>query len=282
MCCLICMFLSGGFSISFAQSREIFREPDSLFNLKLSDEALVAFERINYFSNDAGIKTEALYRKAECLKQLKQFADAERCLNRIDLSELKDSVSYKIRYQTALNAYLGGNFPDAESYLTQMFFYISDSNLTRHALPLFALVLNEQQKWKEAEQKLLAYVSNRGKSDSLSSEIQILYHKKNIPKLKNMEKARLMSSIMPGTGQMYAGYFWEGMGNASAQVICLAFTGVAIWQKYYLSSLFVGYSTFFRFYQGGLVRVEYLVNKKNYELTRKYNTTLKNFTTGLM
>lgn len=282
MCCLICTFLSGGYSISNAQSVGIFTEPDSLFLIKQYDEALIAFERIHYFSSDGNIKTEALYRKAECLKQLKRFNDAERCLIRIDLSELKDSISYNIRYQMALCAYLGSHFTDAESYLTQLFFYLPDSNLTYHALPLYALVLNEEQKWKEAEQKLDLYISFLTKKDSLVHSITDLYTKKNIPKLKNLEKARLLSTLLPGTGQMYAGYFWEGVGSASAQVVCLAFTGVAIWQKYYISSLFVGYSTFFRFYQGGLLRVEYLVNKKNYELTRKYNDKLKNAITEIM
>ena len=122
MCCLICTFLLGGYSISNAQSG-VFNEPDSLINIKLFDEALVAFERINYFSEDEGLKTEALIQKAECLKQLKRSKEAENCLNRIDLSVLPDSISYKVRHQTALCAYLGGNFTDAESYLTQLFFF---------------------------------------------------------------------------------------------------------------------------------------------------------------
>lgn len=271
MCCLICTFLLGGFSISHAQNKGIFNEPDSLYAIKQYDEAFVAFERICYFSEDGLKKTEALYRKAECLKQLKRFNEAERCLNRIDLSELPDSLSFKIRYQAALNAYLGSHFTDAESYLTQLFFYIPDSNLTTKALPLFALVLNELQKWNEAKEIFMKHHSN----DSLTANILALYNPKNTPKLKNLEKAKLLSTLIPGTGQMYAGYFWEGLGNASLQVVCLGFTGVAIWQKYYVSSLFVGYSTFFRFYQGGVVRTEYLVNKKNYELTRRYNDKLK-------
>lgn len=270
-CCLICTFLLGGFSISHAQNPGVFNEPDSLYAIKQYDEALLAFERIHYFNDENFLKIEALFKKAECLKQLKRFNDAERCLNRIYLTELPDSVSFKIRYQAALNAYLGSHFPDAESYLTQLFFYTTDSNLTNKALPLFALVLNELQKWNEAKEKLIQYKSN----DSLTTALTALYNPKNIPKLKNLEKATLLSTLIPGSGQMYAGYFWEGLGNATLQVVYLGFTGVAIWQKYYVSSLFVGYSTFFRFYQGGVVRTEYLVNKKNYELTRKYNDTLK-------
>ena len=281
MCCLICTFLLGGYSISNAQ-QGVFNEPDSLINIKLFDEALVAFERINYFSEDDGLKTEALIQKAECLKQLKRFKEAEKCLNRIDLSLLQDSISYNVRYQTALCAYLGGNFTDAESYLTQLFFFLPDSKLTYASLPLFALVLNELQKWKEAEQKLVFYTSLLNKSDSLTNQIKALYNPKKIPKLKNMEKAELLSTIIPGSGQMYAGYFWEGLGNASLQVVSLGITGVAIWQKYYVSSLLVGYSTFFRFYQGGQLRTEYLVNKKNYQLTRNYNDSLKPVIIGLM
>jgi len=275
------MFLLGGFLTSNAQ-QNAFTNADSLFKTKQVDEALIAYERINYFSNDASIKTEALYQKAYKLKQLKRFDDAEKCLNRIDLSELLDSISYNIRYQTALNAYLGSHFTDAESYLTQLFFYLPDSTLNYKALPLFALVLNELHKWAEAKEKLNHYCLLTHCNDSVKTMSMALYEPKKIPKLKNMNKAKLLSTILPGTGQMYAGYFWEGLGSASIQIACLAATGVAIWQKYYVSSLFIGYSTFFRFYQGGLLRVEYLVNKKNYELTQKYNLELKNHIIKLM
>ena len=85
----------------------------------------------------------------------------------------------------------------------------------------------------------------------------------------------MMSSLLPGLGQVYAGYFWEGFVNASLQLISLAFTGGAIYLKYYITSFMVGYTTFYRFYRGGQNRAEFLANQHNYEKTRDYNTRLK-------
>lgn len=278
---LTCISLLAGFLATKAQNTSILAA-DSLFNQGLVDEAFVAYERVYYTENDEKVKHMALYKKAEKLKSLSKFERAELCLSRIDLSRLEDSFSFQVRYQMSLNAYLSKHFTEAESYLTQMIYFLPDSNLTAKALPLLALTLNELQKWEEADRIMTRY-KVMGLADSMAScRLSEMYSPKNRPKLKSPKKASILSSVLPGMGQVYAGYFVEGLGSAVAQVACLGFTGVALWQRYYITSLLVGYSTFYRFYQGGIGRAEFLANKKNYELSQKYNAKLKALIVGEM
>jgi len=111
--------------------------------------------------------------------------------------------------------------------------------------------------------------------DSLLIIISEIYHAGDYPKFKKLKKAQTLSTFLPGAGQLYAGYLGEGLTNVSLQLAALAFTGYAFLSHYYLTAFIVGYGIFSKFYIGGINRLEYLVNKKNYELLRGYNHRLK-------
>lgn len=174
----------------------------------------------------------------------------------------------------------------AESYLTQLFYFIPDSNLTYPSFLLFALTLNEQKKWPEAKDKLKSFISfanlNQLQKDSINYLIETWYNPHTFPKMKDPDKAVLMSSIIPGLGQAYAGYYWEGIVSAGLQVLSMAFTAGAVYLKYYVTAVLIGYSTFFRFYQGGQNRAEFLTKKYNYEKMREFNDPLKKSILSLM
>jgi hypothetical protein len=83
--------------------------------------------------------------------------------------------------------------------------------------------------------------------------------------------------ILPGVGQLYAGYFWEGALNVTLQLAGLGFTGLCIWQKYYFTGAFVGFSIFQKFYGGGINRTQFLVEKRNHIKIRTFNDEIKKY-----
>jgi tetratricopeptide (TPR) repeat protein len=248
---------------------------DSLKKSGQYREAALAYEKQVYFASSNAEKAGSLLNKAGCLKEIGLYSDAQKSLLRANYTDLSDSLVFALRYQTALCAYLAADFSTAESQLLQAIYFTRDSVFKRQALLLHALVLNETQQWKQAEEHLLEYVSYTSApqtiKDSISFAVKKMYGKDNIPHLKKMKKAQTLSALMPGTGQMYAGYFGEGLANLSFQLAALAFTGFNVYTHYYVTSLFIGYSIFQKFYLGGINRVEFLVNKKNYQLTRAFN-----------
>jgi len=274
----ICICLFAEFSIRAGESKQ-FYFADSLFKNKLYSIAAIEFERAFFYAEDVEEKNYSLLKKAECLKQLEKFELAEKCLMRINYFGISDTMVYTARHQTALCAYLSEHFTNAESQLLQMQLSVKDTNLTSASLPLFALVLNELQKWDEAKNVLLKYIKNSSikqtTKDSLKRETENLYQTKNYPKLKKANKAKVLASIIPGMGQVYAGYFWEGAANGSFQAIALLATAYGIYTGYYVTSAVVSFGLFQKFYAGAIVRTDFLVQKKNYKLLRNYNDKLK-------
>lgn len=276
--CLICICLCAGFSTN-ASNNSIFHLADSLRNAGLYEIAAIEYERVYYSSDNAAIQAQALILKSECLKNLEKFELAEKCLSRINYSQLNDSLTFLAHGQTALCAYLAGNFANAESQLLQMKHYVKDTAKVKQSLLIYALVLNELHKWDEAKFKIFEwidfFVANEADKESLKNDFEKLYHKKNQPKIKNPQKAKVLSSIIPGSGQMYAGYWGEGAANASLQGLALLLTAYGIYTGFYFTAGIVWFGLFQKFYAGAIMRTVYLTEKRNYQKTRKYNDDLK-------
>lgn len=276
---LIFIFLCAGFSTKGQNPfKNKFEEAKILEDQGALKDAYIVYERIAFESDDLLIKNKALLGKALVLKKKGDYLKAQRSLERINYSVFNDSLHFISRYETALCAYLEGNFYDAISQFEQLYFYSQDSALIIKTLPLQILVYNELQNWDHAWELLVLYSEKKALIDSsqmLLNELITFYNKKNIPRLKNVNRAQLMSSFLPGSGQIYAGYVGEGLLNFTFIVATLGVAGYSFYLKYYFTGYFAGLALFQKFYLGSSKRVEYLVEKRNYINTRNFNEEVK-------
>ena len=277
---LICICPYIGFSGN-SPGNPVFAKADSLFEAGLFYRASIAYERVAFVSAEKAVRAKAILRKAQSLKQLTAYDEALFSLRRVRFNGLSDTLVYSVRYEKALLAYLTQDFAFAESQLVQLHYFVKDSSLTHNSRVLYALVLNEQMKWDMAKEMLRTFIVAEPLPDStkarLLTQLSSEYMEEDFPRLKSLDKAQKLSTVMPGTGQMYAGYFWDGAANSSLVLGALAFTVGAVYLKYYITALTVGYGLFGRFYNGGITHLEYLVEKKNHELLRAFNDDRKNF-----
>lgn len=274
---LICSFLSG-VSLSSAQTGSL-RIPDSLMAAGQYRMASIEYERVWIGSDNNLLRANALLGKAKALKQLGRFSDAERALYRVSHDSLRDSLSYRVRYQLALCMYLQGKFPQTEDVLEQMYFAIPDSVLTAPSLMLYALTLNEERRWDEAKEKMLKMIAysklDTVTSDSLIYVVNEMYAPANRPRLKNIRTARVLSMILPGSGQLYAGSIGQGIAGMVLNAAAAAFTIYSFNAGAYLTSVGAGLSMFVRFYGGSRHNAEKAATKRNYERSKKFNEQLK-------
>ncbi|MES2837453.1 MAG: hypothetical protein V4667_08015 [Bacteroidota bacterium] len=276
--CSICIFHCEGFSNN---KQQLFYKADSLFEKKEYQLAGIEYDRIAYSASTNETKVISLIKKADCYLLRNNFSVAEKCLLRIAYYDIGDSLHYAARIATATAAYLNSNFELAESQIIQIKSFVTDTSLYTNCLPLYALILNESNRWSEAQQTLLQYINSNqfissAQKEAYANEINTIYSQKNIPKLKNVEKAKNLSTFLPGTGQLYLGYVAEGVASVAFQLVGLGFTGLCIWQKYYVTGALIGFSFFQKFYAGGITRTEFLANRKNYNMKRKFNDEAKN------
>lgn len=278
--CLIFIFHCVPFLTSANQPDSIFGKADSLYKQGMFLEAGIEYEYIYFFSTTSDIKTLAQLKRVDCFTQRNEFEKAQKYAERISIINKSDSVAFKVRYNRMLNAYLAGNFNEAKSHYVQIGFF--HNNIQEpHAKIIYILTLNELNDWKNAKEELIALISelklSDSQKDSLKQTVNEIYMKKNIPKLKSVDRARLFSTFLPGSGQVYAGYPVEGIFNLSIHLATLTFAATEILAGYYATGYFGGFGLFQKFYFGGIQRVEFLTEKKNYIKSQEFNLQCKDF-----
>lgn len=266
--CLICRFLSALFLISREGIAQSLQMADSLINGREYALAAVYYEKalfdqnqqLEAFSIDAfRIKTNnLLYQKIQCQKALRAFEDAWQTAQRFDLNEFNDTLQFKLRYEAALCGYLSQRYNEAYGQIQQARFYISDTTLTVALDVLEILTLNELERWEESKTLFRRYAAR----NQLTIQVDDLYSfiKK---KPKNPDKAQLMSFLMPGLGQVYAGYPKEGLVSAGLQALALGFGVYHVLEHYYFIGFFTGAGLFQTFYFGGARRAALMAEETN-------------------
>jgi tetratricopeptide (TPR) repeat protein len=255
------------------------RQADSLYAKGDYYAAGNFYQKASFYSLSYRNQIDLLLKKINCLKQESKFSEAEELISRTG-TEFPDSLLSCLFSQGALCSYLAGDYKKAESYITQLEYRLSDKALLKEHLVLLALILNEQARWNEARSRLIEYVSYRTFPDSLTrkdylEKIDQMYLSKNYPHLKNAHKARVFSHIVPGWGQIYAGAVREGISSFVLNAVILAATVTGIYFQYYITSIVAGNFLFGKFYLGNVNRAEFLVNKRNYIKTNRFNQQLK-------
>jgi TM2 domain-containing membrane protein YozV len=278
--CLICKFLCVLFLINKAGLAQVSFKGDSLMAAGQFEVAAVYYEkalfdqsqRIDSINTEAYrlIGNELLLKKIQCQKYLKHFEDAWQTAQRIDLNAPNDSLQYRLRYEVALTGYLSRHYGEAHGQILQIRFYVRDSSLLSSLDILEILTLNELERWAESKEIFRRYAVRNG----MATDVEELYGflKK---KPKSPEKAQFLSFIMPGVGQMYAGYPKAGIVSIGLQTLALGFGVYHVWHRYYLIGFFTGAGMFQAFYFGGARRAELMAEETNRKRKTKNNQRLR-------
>jgi len=257
--------------------QRFFTLADSLMQQNRFADAALAYERCVFACQDTNPEWQnrALLQKAMAYKAQGNFAQTLQTLYRINLYQMTDSARLATGYEIVLNAYLSGQFTDAESQLQQLAYFSPDSAaFNQQLLFLKILVLNELQKWPEAKAAFSQYLALNGQPPELANTYYNFMHR---PRLKNPEKARRLSTFMPGVGQLYGGNAGAGLLSLGLQLGLLGFGVYEIWQGYYLTGFGTGLALFQAFYFGGIENAETVTKRKNNEKIARYNNQIKQF-----
>ncbi|MBA3681286.1 MAG: hypothetical protein H0W73_09005 [Bacteroidetes bacterium] len=274
------VFLSKLSAYSVNDTLQLKHIADSLLLNKKYYEASIFYQKLDFFSQSETMKNEAKFSAANCYKQYNNYTAGINQLNSIGIEGAADSVIFRVKYQSALMSYLNNDLTQAESFLEQLNYLIKDSSYIIKSLMLHVFVLNEQYKWTKAKEKLgkLNNGLNLNNSEAFNFNkrvIDSIYSTKNIPKLKNVEKAGRISTFFPGFGQCYAGNYAEGISSFFAIAVIAGAMVAGVIYQYYFTSIFVGNLLIGKFYLGGIKRAEFLAEKYNYLHSKNYNQSLK-------
>lgn len=272
---LICIFLLGNFTDIISNNSSFSSPADSLYAAENYFEAAIEFERLYFYSNNRMDRNELLFKKALCYKALKKYSKSFESLQRIMMFGLSEEEKIKYTYELSLLAHLSSEYEQCKLYLKSLERFKVDSNLTINILYLGAMnsiMLNEIE---QSKQYVINYLNKTKDSLPISkNDVEILYSKKNLPKIKS-EKLLFYISFIPGLGQMYAGNIGEGMLNSFLNAAAFTFGVYQIWHAFYFTGYFVGALSINKFYFGGRERAKLLLTVHNRNELIEFQSNLK-------
>ena len=263
---MICIFLFVAYSTN-AQ----FEKADSLKNAGELAFAKLEYERIIFQNTDPEIVNQAILKKARIQKSVGDYEAASQTLQRSNLFVKQNELNFNIIREIILTSYLSGNYNTALAQLKQAEYFFKNTGYNE-LLYLHVLTLNELRQWEEANIKYEEYISINGSTGLTADEAYYFIDK---TKLKDPKKAETLSYVLPGVGQMYAGYFGKGLLSSAIQGSLMAFGAYSLYEGYFFTGALTGIGLFYSFYSGGVRHARYLALKKNEELTRKYNDPIR-------
>jgi len=273
---LIYIFLCGTFSISQAENNQILIKADSLFSIGECQSAAIEYERFLYFSDTEQSNLNCLYKKAQCYKHLSEFTKACKTLERINLLRENIHNYIDIKRELSLCYYLDNKLQKAQMQITQLRHKAKALPKETQLVEIF--VLNETKKWGTAQEKAKQYANHYLKEEPNKSfalkKIDSLYSKKNLPKLKSIQKAENLSRFVPGAGQIYCGKIAEGSFTFLFNGAFLALGIQQIFTKFYFTGYTAGFGVLHKTYTGSMARTKHLAKKVNLVRHTRFNESI--------
>ncbi len=259
---------------------EAWSEADSLFEAGNWFEAGIAYERIYFWSERPGERAAANLRKAGALKQQGEFSRARRDLQRSLGFGLPDSLAAEVLYQLALCAYLEGDIRSAESFLLQRK-HRHPGERTTDIYLLEGLVMLELQRWDALREHLLTWLGTlpvgSESAAGIVDDFDAIMASPGPPTLRDPERARLWSTFIPGSGQLYAGSAGWASLNLLSQLTALGGFGLLAYNGYYVASVVMGLGPFQSLYFGGIRQAGNLADRNNKSRQESFRAALGTF-----
>ncbi len=223
--------------------------------------ASVESERIFFHSHDRLIRMQAILARTWALKHLGDYNQAFENLRRASPRDLPPELQYLIHHERTLLMYLREDWEGVLAESARLNNLVQDHGwrLLTGYLPILALL--ELERWDESGTKMKAYLNELGVPASLPS---------SPPDHISPRKAVLLSTFIPGSGQIYAGKTGEGLGSAGLQLAALGWGAYNVYNGFYATALFTGGGLFQAFYFGGIDRAEYHAVGRNRKAAEDY------------
>lgn len=241
------------------------QDPLTLGNyfIKLSnyDAAITEYKRFIFFHPD-DIRIAEIYNQiGHAYRSQGLLQEAIVSMRNAVLNAFTDEQKSKFQLDLAVTLIASKNYDLARLELIKVMLRTTNGITYKHSLFLQAVTYIYQYRWEDARKILKDYTTD----ESLNNLIEKAM---NLPH-KSTKVAKVLSAVIPGTGQMYSGSWGVGL-NALGLNAGLAYVTVdAILKGHYIDAALWTYFILRRYYMGNLYRSGIAVETYNQEQSQR-------------
>lgn len=267
--------ISSSLSLAAQNLEETWSFGEELMVLGQYESAALTFERILLFDKEKQYP-EAIIKVADCHKRSGNYIQAAGFYQQAYFAVKSDSLQNEMILQKTFCLLQGREFQAALAELFHLSPNGSEAYLNRRDFYL-GIAHFGAERFAEAEKHFKSWLERSAENSSRAEEdLAILFDENDKISRLNPRKARMMSLIIPGSGQIYAGDWRNGLNS-------LAITGglyylffINAQQTTYWESLLIVFPWFQRYYSGGMDAAYRITkNKKAARRADKYREIIQ-------
>jgi tetratricopeptide (TPR) repeat protein len=270
---LLILFISIS-EIGFSQDiKQSFDFANELYGKQDYVGATITYRRVIYFDKAEEYRKSCYKNIADCLYETQQYEEAADYYELAFFQQKTDSSKAEVLFRKLSCYLIQNNFDYAQVELLNISEKLTEEQKRRKTF--YSALLNfSTEKYEDSEKEFLQLIDTTN-IESRKRVGELFVKNEKISKL-SPRKARILSMIMPGLGQFYAGDFKNGANSI------LLTAGIGVWgvmaavrSTSPIDALFTMVPWFQRYYSGGYKKAEIIAeNQKKKRRAKVYNQIL--------
>ena len=234
---------------------------DHFFKLSNYNAAITEYKRFLFFHPDDARVASAYQKIGLAYRTQGLWQEAISTMRNAVLHALNHEEKSEYQLELAVTLIASQNYDLARFELVRVTIRTSSGPLYQRAHFLQAVALIYQFRWVEAREVLRHYITDEMLDKLIEKAV-------NLPQ-KSAKIAKVLSAIVPGAGQIYAGN-WRGGLNALVLNSVFGYVAVdSVLDRHYVDAVTWTYFILQRYYLGNLYRAEKTVDEFNEDTSRR-------------
>lgn len=184
------------------------------------------------------------------------------------LATVQENPKLFLDYQTML--VLSHEYAQADSYHNMLLSVAQPLPIQKESNFIYLISLLHQTRWEDAKTVCKVYFS-----DTTTYWDSVFARHTSKLRLKSVTLAKALSILLPGSGQLYAGYWFKGLMSFFLVALAGTFVVFCVLNHWYLVAYLTGFNLLRRVYVGGIKFAAKQVNYTNAKRTNKAINALK-------
>ena len=248
---------------------EVLKMADRLREFGSHSEAITEYKRFIFFNPESDHTGDALYGMGLAYRAMRNWQGAINAL-KASVSATEDPrVSGQRRVILATTLIATGNYSLARLELLKVSEFGKYPSLRLRSLYFEGIAALYGFEWDVAGKAFGKFYSDYAQGEwagrTKEIELSLLEARESY---KSAALAKFLSTILPGTGQMYAGDWRDGLNALTLNGLIIGLIANAVYRKDYLGAALIS-SISVRYYKGNIYRAETDVRKHNESANRK-------------
>ena len=248
---------------------DVLKMADRLREFGSHSEAITEYKRFIFFNPESEHASDALYGMGLAYRAMRDWQGAINAL-KASVSATEDPrISGQRRIILATTLIATGNYSLARLELLKVSEFSKYPSLRLRSLYFEGVAALYEFEWDVAGEAFGKFYSDYAQGEwagrTKEIELSLLEARKSH---KSASLAKLLSTIIPGMGQTYAGDWRDGLNALVLNGLIIGLTANAVYRKGYLDVALIS-SISVRYYRGNIYRAEMDVRKYNESADRK-------------